>query len=88
MANKLKISELKSHLNELNQKELINLITELQKYSKDAETYLSVKFLGEAAIQEQHKQAKKEILDEFFPQKGFGKLRLTNAKKPSLILRN
>lgn len=42
--------------------------------------YLSSKFLGEEAIDELFKKAKKKINDEFFPDRGHGKLRLSEAK--------
>jgi len=77
----LKVSDLKKELKELDQKELIQLITELYKNSKEVKKYLSTMFLGEEAIEDLYEKTKKAIKDEFFPERGFGKLRLAEAKK-------
>jgi|SRR5690625_454493 len=78
---KLRIPELKKHLKELEQKELIQIIAELYKMNQEVKDFLHVQFIGEEVIQVLYERAKKEIRDEFFPDKGFGKLRLANAKK-------
>jgi hypothetical protein len=77
---KLKINELKKLLKEQNQKELIELISELYKLNKDVQHYLSNKFIGEEAIIDLYEKTKKKINDEFFPDRGFGKMRLGEAK--------
>lgn len=77
----LKISDLKKELKELDQKELIQIITELYKSNKDVKVYLSTMFLGEEAVNDLYEKTKKAIEDEFFPERGFGKLRLAEAKK-------
>ncbi|MDF2859216.1 MAG: Plasmid pRiA4b ORF-3-like protein [Neobacillus sp.] len=48
---KIKISELKRHLKEYDQTELIQLIVELSKINKDVQNYLSSKFLGDEAVE-------------------------------------
>ncbi|WP_041580772.1 DUF6155 family protein [Bacillus sp. 1NLA3E] len=78
---KIKISELKRHLKEYDQTELIQLIVELSKINKDVQNYLSSKFLGDEAVEELFTFARKQIQNEFFPEKGHGKLRLSDAKK-------
>lgn len=82
MANitKVKIPELKRHLKEYNQNELIKLIVDLYKQNNNIQDYLSVKLLGEETIQDLYENAKAEIENEFFPEKGFGKMRLSKAK--------
>ena len=77
----LKVTELKKELKELNEKELIQIIAELYKMNKDVQHYLSNKFGGEAAIEDLYEKTKKKIKDEFFPDRGFGKMRLGEAKK-------
>jgi hypothetical protein len=77
----IKVTELKKALREFEQKELINLLTELYKLNGDVKEYLSIKFSGEEAIDELYMKTKKKITDEFFPDKGFGKMRLAEAKK-------
>ncbi|GGB61219.1 hypothetical protein F3157_17005 [Virgibacillus dakarensis] len=78
---KLKIPELKKNLKNYDQKELINVIADLYKLNDDVKDFLSVKFMGEEKIRELFERAKKEIEDEFFPEKGFGKMRLAKAKR-------
>ncbi|MEC5425456.1 DUF6155 family protein [Virgibacillus sp. C22-A2] len=55
-------------------------MTDLYKLNDDVHHYLSVKYLGEETIQDLFVNAQKEIKDEFFPDKGFGKMRLAKAK--------
>lgn len=80
MMTKIKITDLKKQLKVLDQKELINIIVDLYKVDKTAQEFLSVKFLGADAVQGLYKKAKKELENEFFPNKGHGKLRLAVAK--------
>ena len=77
---KLKVTELKKHLKEYDQKELINLVSDLYKLNENIQQYLTVKFNGEETVKELYLKAKKEIRDEFFPNKGSGKMRLAEAK--------
>ncbi|MBB4824716.1 hypothetical protein HNO89_001940 [Sporosarcina luteola] len=79
--NKLKISDLKKQLNELDKKELMNMIIEIHKNNKAVQDYFAVKFSGESAVADLFGQAQKEIQNEFFPDRGHGKLRLSVAKK-------
>jgi hypothetical protein len=78
---KLKLTDLKRQLKQYDQKELIGFIAELYKQNNDIQHYLSVMFLGDEVIHELQEKAEKEIEDEFFPDKGFGKMRLVKAKK-------
>lgn len=78
---KMKLTDLKRQLKQYDHKELIGLISELYKQNHDIQHYLSVKFRGDEVIQELQEKAEKEIEDEFFPDKGFGKMRLAKAKK-------
>lgn len=78
---KIKLTDLKKQLKEYEKKELIQLISDLYKNSKAAQAFLSVRFLGEEAVDELFNQALKKIKNEFFPEEGFGKLRLSEAKK-------
>ena len=78
---KLKVSELKKHLKTYDQKELIQLVSEIYKLNSEVQQYVSIKFMGEESIEFSFEKAKKEIKDEFFPSKGDGRLRLVKAKK-------
>ncbi|MGE8205433.1 DUF6155 family protein [Heyndrickxia sp. NPDC080065] len=77
---KIKVTDLKKQLKDYEQKDLIQLIADLYKSSKEVQTYLSIRFLGEEAIIELFNQTKKTIENEFFPDRGHGKLRLNQAK--------
>ena len=79
--SKIKITDLKKQLKDLSQKELIDIIVDLYKIDKNAQEFLNVKFLGADAVKELFEKAKKEIENEFFPDKGMGKIRLAVAKR-------
>lgn len=78
---KIKVSDLKKQLKAYDQKELIELVVEIFKANKDVQNYLSSKFLGDEVNEELFLKARKKIENEFFPDRGFGKLRLAEAKK-------
>lgn len=78
---KLKVTELKKHLKSLDREDLIRLVVELSKTSKEAENYLAAQVQGDTAVEELYKEAKLQIQNEFFPRKGEPKLRLAHAKK-------
>lgn len=59
---------------------MIQLISELYKLNKDVQEYLSAKFIGEEAVLDLFEKTKKIIKDEFFPERGDEKLRLSVAK--------
>lgn len=78
---KLTAAKLKKELQSLSQQELIGMIAECFKLSKDVERFLTVKFLGDEAVQELFHVYQKKVKDEFYPDRGHGKLRLAEAKK-------
>ena len=78
--SKLTLSELKKELKQYDQKQLTQLVADLYKLNDDVKNYLGTRFKGEEAIAELFETAKKQINDEFFPERGFGKLRLSEAK--------
>jgi len=78
---KIKVSDLKKQLKQYNQKELVEVIVEMFKNNKDVQNFLSSKFLGDEAIEALFAQARKKVENEFFPDRGHGKLRLAEAKK-------
>ncbi|MBM7578535.1 DUF6155 family protein [Jeotgalibacillus terrae] len=77
----IKLTELKKELKSYDQKELISLISELYKLNPEVKNYLSAKFQGEEAVEVLFEEARKKIKNVFFPDRGFGKLSLTTAKK-------
>lgn len=78
---KIKITDLKKQLKGYDQKELIELIVAMYKSNKEVQNYLSSKFLGDQVIEVLFHQTQKKIKNEFFPERGTEKLRLTEAKK-------
>jgi len=76
----MNIQELKKHLEELTKKELINEISFLFKMDPFSKDYLSSKFSqgSEHSLLEKYKQ---QVKNEFYPQRGEPKLRLSIAKK-------
>lgn len=78
---KLTTAKLKKQLQSLSQQELIELLVDTFKSSKQAELFLTVKLIGEEAIEALLPVYQKKVKDEFFPDRGFAKLRLAEAKK-------
>ncbi|MFE7062053.1 DUF6155 family protein [Sutcliffiella sp. NPDC057660] len=78
---KVKLSDIKKELKDLSQKELITIISELYKNSKEVKEYFAVKYGGEEALEELFEAAAKKIMHEFFPSRGHGKLRFGVARK-------
>jgi ribosomal protein S17E len=79
--SKIKVTELKKQLRDLKQDDLIKLVVESYKLSDDVKEFFSVKFIGETAVEELFEKYSNQIENEFFPDKGFGQLRLSEAKK-------
>lgn len=77
---KLTLTALKKELKQFDQKELIQLIADLYKLNDDVKHYVSNRLIGEEAILALYEKSKKSISNEFFPDRGFGKMRLKEAK--------
>lgn len=78
---RIKIPTLKKELKGYNQTELITLIVDLYKMNKEVQQYLSSKFLGDEVNEELHKQLRRKIKNEFFPERSLPKLRLADIEK-------
>lgn len=79
MAN-LKITDLKAYLKDKNNDELIKEIVELTKQFPAVKEYYGVK-LNPASETEAFEKYKKIIKNEFFPDRGFGKMRYSTVNK-------
>ncbi|MEW6408344.1 MAG: DUF6155 family protein [Patescibacteria group bacterium] len=78
--SKVSILQLKQYLKDLSREKLISEIIELfRKFSKVNEFY-QFKLVKNGDL-DLHNKYKKIIKDEFFPNRGFGKMRLSIAKK-------
>ena len=64
---KLKVSELKEHLHELDKKQLIQLIAELHKMDEKAQQFFLMQFNKDEATEELFEKTKKDIDKNFSP---------------------
>lgn len=78
--SKLNLSHLKKYLKDCPKEELISDILELMKRFPQVKDYYQLKLNPQDEIQVSAKY-KKMIEDEFFPARGYGKARLSVAKK-------
>jgi len=77
---KLTVTDLKKHLNSKSREELTNEIIGLYKKFSDIRDYYA-STLSKDGMRDVLEKYKKIIKDEFFPVRGFGKLRLAVARK-------
>ncbi|CAH0119012.1 MULTISPECIES: DUF6155 family protein [unclassified Paenibacillus] len=77
---KLTKSALNKHLKQLTNDQLIELVKACYGASKEMEKFLAVRILGDEAAESLFQEYRKKIEKEFFPERGFGKLRLQEAK--------
>lgn len=80
-AKKLTVLEIKRALKTYDKDALVSIIMDCYKQSKDVKNYIHVLLNPEEAIEQLYEKAKLQITNEFFPERGFGKLRLAVAKK-------
>ncbi|NGQ94398.1 plasmid pRiA4b ORF-3 family protein [Brevibacillus sp. SYP-B805] len=78
---KLTAAALKKQLQAMTQQELVQLLVDCFKASKQTEQFLTVKFAGAEAAEALFLECRKKVKDEFFPDRGVGKLRLGEARK-------
>ncbi|THF73604.1 DUF6155 family protein [Cohnella fermenti] len=78
---KLNKVTLKRHLKQMNQEQLAELVVECFGIHKDVERFVSVKLLGQEAAEALFPEYRKKVVDQFFPERGYGKLKLKEAKK-------
>jgi len=77
----LTVTELKQRLSKMPVDEVYKLLIDCFKSSKEAKNFISVRLIGNEAIEELWEISKEKIEHEFFPERGFGKLQLSVAKK-------
>lgn len=66
---KMTVSVFKKELNDLSKSQLINLLVNCYKLSKEVQQYLSVEFKGQESVDELYEKYKLLIKNEFFPKK-------------------
>jgi len=76
----LKLKDLKKYLKEKSDTDLINEIVELVKLYPNVKEYYKAKLIPQSEV-EIFQKYKKIIENEFFPDRGFGKLRYSNVNK-------
>lgn len=80
-STKTTIPEIKKWLKTYDKDVLISMIIDYYRISNDVKNYIYVQMSPDEAIEDLYNQAKITIVNEFFPQKGYGKTRLSIAKK-------
>lgn len=80
-SKELSIPEIKKALKTYDKESLISILLDCYKQSRDVKNYIHVLLNPEDAIEDLFQKAKNQILHEFFPERGFGKIRLSVAKK-------
>jgi hypothetical protein len=75
------VTQLKKALSGYSAGELVTLITEIFAASSQTKEYLTLKFAAEDSIEDVLERYKKKITNEFFPDRGLGRLDLQAAKK-------
>ncbi|WP_047154981.1 DUF6155 family protein [Aneurinibacillus tyrosinisolvens] len=80
-SSKVSVRKLRSKLDECSKQEVIEFLVESFKMSKEVQTYMSIKINGDDGVQAIIEDYKKKIQAEFFPARGYGKLRVSVGKK-------
>lgn len=81
---KLSITDLKKQSNKLPSEEVLKLLVESYKISDKVQVLVNVKLKGNEGIGDIVELYKSEINKEFFPNRGFGKLRVSVVKRAIL----
>jgi hypothetical protein len=76
----LKWSDLKKSLQKSDNKELLNIIQELYRYSEDNRRYLLARLIDKDEISRVMEEYREIVVNEFFPKKGYGELRYSVAE--------
>ncbi|GEN32975.1 DUF6155 family protein [Aneurinibacillus danicus] len=79
--SKLTVPQLRKQLQNLPQDELVRLVVDCVKASKEAKHFFMIQLAGEEALEEMAETYRKKIREEFFPTRGEPKLRLSETKK-------
>lgn len=80
-SKKLTITDIKKSLKSYEKEALVSMLIDCYKQSREVKNYIHVLLNPEEAIKELYQTAKNQIYNEFFPDRGFGKMRLAVAKK-------
>lgn len=80
-SKKLTITDIKKSLKSYDKEALVSMLIDCYKQSREVKNYIHVLLNPEEAIKELYQTAKNQISNEFFPDRGFGKMRLAVAKK-------
>lgn len=80
-SRKITVTQVKKALKDYDKDTLLSILMDCYKQSNDVKNYIHVLINPDEAVDELYTKARKLIMNEFFPQKGYGKLRLAQAKK-------
>ncbi|MEC0231010.1 DUF6155 family protein [Paenibacillus alba] len=79
--SKISIPEVKKHLKTYKAEELISIIIDCYRSSEDVKKYIHMMLEPEGTEDQLFEEAKKKVLQQFFPERGVAKLKLADAKK-------
>ena len=77
----VKWSHIKPQIEALSSAQLVALVKDLFDYSSDNRSLLAARMLPQGDSGAALEKYRKQIVDQFFPKRGFGKLRLGEARK-------
>ena len=86
--NTLKLTDIKKQLSKMPTNELVKIIIESCKLSKEIHALVKIKIMGDEGLNEVLEASKMKIKNEFFPKRGFGKLRVSIVKKAVSDVKN
>jgi len=87
-SKKLSIPDIKKALKAYDKETLISILMDCYKQSGDVKNYIHVLLNPEDAIEDLYQKSKNQILNEFFPERGDAKMRLSVAKKAITDFKN
>ena len=87
-AKRLTLTEVKKSLKTYEKEALLSILVDCYKQSAEVKNYIHVLLNPEEAIEDLYQKSKKQIINEFFPERGFGKMRLSVAKKAITEFKN
>ncbi|MFT5872493.1 MAG: hypothetical protein ACI8WT_001424 [Clostridium sp.] len=77
----ISITELKKQLKQLHPEELMKLLVETYKISDKVKNLIKARLKGDIGVDNLLRLCKEKIKNEFLPEKGFGKLRVSIVQK-------
>ncbi|MFD0676895.1 MULTISPECIES: DUF6155 family protein [unclassified Paenibacillus] len=87
-SKKTSIPEIKKSLKSYEKEALISMLMDCYKLSSDVKNYIHILINPDETIEELFEKSKHQIRQEFFPERGLARLRLSHAKKAITDFKN